>query len=112
MVTDDEVFVSAVQAVEVLRAWEEWGLDRNDALEAGLGATPQATWLRNRTNSGDCAVNASAVVMVVGLTRLALEGRILAKFNPQNTAEKMLAFFNDELGCDFSSTLLCSTSTR
>lgn len=106
MVTDDEVFVSAVQAVEVLRAWEEWGLDRNDALEAGLGATPQTTWLRNRTNSGDCAVNASAVVMVVGLTRLALEGRILAKFNPQNTAEKMLAFFNDELGCDFSSTLL------
>lgn len=88
------------------REWEEWGLSRNDALEAGLEATPQTTWLRNRTNSGDCAVNASAVVMVAGLTRLALEGRICKKFNPQNTAEKILKFFNDELGCGISSTHL------
>ena len=88
------------------REWEDWGLNRNDALEAGLEATPQTTWLRNRTSSGDCAVNASAVVVVVGLTRLALEGRIRKKFNPQNTAEKMLMFFHDELGCSFSSALL------
>ena len=66
----------------------------------GFNAAPTRTWLWNRTNSGSCAVNADAVVMVAGLTRLALEGKIAKKFNPQNTAEKVLIFFHDELGCD------------
>ena len=82
------------------RSWEEWGLSTQDALDAGFNAAPTRTWLWNRTNSGSCAVNADAVVMVAGLTRLALEGKIAKKFNPQNTAEKVLIFFHDELGCD------------
>ena len=68
------------------RSWEEWGLSTQDALDAGFNAAPTRTWLWNRTNSGSCAVNADAVVMVAGLTRLALEGKIAKKFNPQNTA--------------------------
>lgn len=76
------------------RSWEEWGLSTQDALDAGFNAAPTRTWLWNRTNSGSCAVNADAVVMVAGLTRLALEGKIAKKFNPQNTAEKVLIFFS------------------
>ena len=86
--------------------WESWGLSVQDALDAGLSPVPQTTWLHNRLNSGDRAVNAESVTIVVALTRLALEGRIRKRFNPQNTAEKILKFFHDELGCSFSSTHL------
>lgn len=94
------------------RSWEEWGLSTQDALDAGFNAAPTRTWLWNRTNSGSCAVNADAVVMVAGLTRLALEGKIAKKFNPQNTAEKVLIFFTTNLAAIYPpSTIAYSNRT-
>lgn len=91
-------------------SWEDWGLSTQSAFDAGLSAAPQTTWLHNRLNSGDCAVNSSSVTIVTALTKLVLEGRV-PKFNSLDTSVKAVAFFREELDCSIPDNAF-STSGR